>query len=163
MGREIRRVPENWEHPKRKRFDFRTGQEVESYRPMHDQDYESALSEWLKEYKLWKAGQHPSQTKYPDFANQAYWEYAGGPSDPEYYRPAWSPKEMTHYQIYETVSEGTPVSPIFKDKADLVQWLIDQGYSEQAASGFAEHEWCFSGALCNGEFKQNYEIYDCEK
>jgi hypothetical protein len=36
MGREIRRVPADWEHPKVKKIDWRTMKEVESYQPLFD-------------------------------------------------------------------------------------------------------------------------------
>lgn len=37
------------------------------------------------------------------------------------------------FQVYENVTEGTPVSPVFDSAEDLVRWLVQQGYSDQTA------------------------------
>lgn len=42
----------------------------------------------------------------------------------------------TAYQIYENVTEGSPVSPVFDSGAKLVTWLVDQGVSHDAADAF---------------------------
>jgi hypothetical protein len=39
----------------------------------------------------------------------------------------------TAYQLYENVSEGSPVSPVFETREALSQWLFEQGWSQQAA------------------------------
>lgn len=41
------------------------------------------------------------------------------------YMPDWKPEEMTHYQMYEEVSEGTPMSPVMETPEELAQWLVD--------------------------------------
>jgi hypothetical protein len=59
----------------------------------------------------------------------------------------WHDKERYHppigasYQVWETVSEGSPISPVFATKDELVTWLISEGYSETAARSFIESEW----------------------
>lgn len=40
------------------------------------------------------------------------------------------------YQVWETVSEGSPVSPVFATADECVRWLIEQGHSESAAKTF---------------------------
>lgn len=42
----------------------------------------------------------------------------------------------TAFQIYENVSEGTPVSPVFATPAEMSRWLVDQGYEQAAADAF---------------------------
>ena len=42
--------------------------------------------------------------------------------------------QCTCYQLYENVSEGTPISPIFDSKAALVSWLRERGYPEGTIS-----------------------------
>jgi hypothetical protein len=42
----------------------------------------------------------------------------------------------TAYQIYEDVTEGTPVSPVFGTVEELQRWLIAQGYSKAATEAF---------------------------
>lgn len=42
----------------------------------------------------------------------------------------------TAYQVYENVSEGSPVSPIFPTEEDLRNWLVTQGFSHEQALEF---------------------------
>lgn len=115
MGREIRRVPADWEHPKVKKFDYRTMREVEILQPLFDRCFE----------------------------------------------------EPTHYQVYETVSEGTPVTPHFATKAELIDYLVEHGdawdelrtkegrqasagWNRDAATDFVEREWAPSMIITGG-------------
>jgi len=50
--------------------------------------------------------------------------------------PRWAAEEATCYQVYENVTEGTPVSPVFDSLDDMRGWLVDQCYSHRAAEGF---------------------------
>lgn len=61
------------------------------------------------------------------------------------------------YQMWETVSEGSPVSPVFADKDSFVNWLIAEGYSEGAAEQFAEVGHAFSMVIMNGQIYENLE------
>lgn len=61
------------------------------------------------------------------------------------------------YQVWETVSEGSPISPVFPTKDDLINWLIGEGYSEGAAEQFAEIGHAFSAMIVNGRFYNNIE------
>lgn len=58
---------------------------------------------------------------------------------------AWQPVEPPTgdgWQLWETVSEGSPVSPVFADADGLIAWLIsDQDYSPQAARAFVQQGW----------------------
>ena len=45
-------------------------------------------------------------------------------------------RHRTAYQIYENVSEGSPVSPVFSSVDDLVSWLAGQGVAREAAEAF---------------------------
>ncbi len=116
MGRELRKVIKNWDHPKIE------GRE-DSYQPMFDQPYIERLSEWIDNHKLWEEGKHPDQPS--DYRYFAEWD--GGPPDLEYYRPDWREEDMTWFQVYETVSEGTPVTPPFETKEELVEYLVENG------------------------------------
>jgi hypothetical protein len=102
---------------------------VGEYRPLFDEPFDdAALQEWLREYERWKAGTHPDQ----DESNRdvAFSEWNGGPPDPRYYRPEWRDEDATWYQVYETVTEGTPISPPFSTQEELIEWLCThQGFS----------------------------------
>lgn len=71
MGREVRRVPADWEHPRRSEFDDR-------FQPMYDEDYPTACKEWKEGYKEYEA--NPKD-------GDEYWDWNGMPPDVEYYHP----------------------------------------------------------------------------
>jgi hypothetical protein len=125
MGREIRRVPANWEHPKEECHSHRPPcYGGVHYHPMHDEDFETRLNEWLEGYEKWKKGEHEAQ-KESWTEGLPYWEYDGPPPNPYYYHPKWESAEW--YQMYETVSEGTPVTPPFATKEELINYLVEHG------------------------------------
>lgn len=120
MGREIRKVPANWDHPKKVDHYGR-----ERMQPMFDDTFASAASEWKENFLKWEAGERPSHFT-DEEKDYEYWEWESSPPDREYYRP-WSDDEATWFQAWETVSEGTPVSPPFETEDELIQYLADNG------------------------------------
>lgn len=123
MGREIRRVPADWAHPMQEAADG-------GHKPLYDQSYREACEEWLSELDDWRQGERPSYfdpAKYP--SDYQFWEWTSPPPDRDYYRPDWPDEERTHFQMYETVSEGTPVSPVFSTPGDVARWCADNGAS----------------------------------
>lgn len=118
MGREIRRVPPNWEHPKT---------ENGSYHPMFDESYAETLKNWKWSNESWKKGEYPDQKDGSGKDCESYAEWAGEAPEPEYYRPEWKKDQATWWQVYETVSEGTPVSPPFETQKELVDYLVKNG------------------------------------
>lgn len=132
MGREIRKVIPNWDHPKREIIDYRTGRMVEDYQPMYDRSAGEAFSEWLKGWERWNQGEYESVCEdHPEYQlmdwYSAFCDYSGCPPDHTFHRPAWDEQEMTWFQVYETVSEGTPVSPPFESKEELIDYLVNHG------------------------------------
>lgn len=129
MGREIRQVIPNWDHPRRRcehspwmgGCDEAKRNNGQCYQPMYDQDYDAAAREWLRDCIA------HSKKKHTDPESKYYWDYSGPPPDKAFYRPKWSDHERTWVQIYETVSEGTPVTPPFATKAELVEYLVQHG------------------------------------
>mgnify|MGYP001168790658 CR=1 FL=1 len=123
MGREIRRVPPNWDHPISKDEYGR-----ERRQPMYDSTYAAARTEWLEELRKWEASEDHDRDKHrrEDGSAYDYWEWNSGPPDRAYYRP-WSDDEATWFQLWETVSEGTPVSPPFETLDELAQYLAEHG------------------------------------
>ena len=120
MGRELRRVPPNWDHPKVMRHNGR-----EDYQPMRDTTFEDAAAEWKAEFMKWDSGERPAYCS-DDSQNMEFWEYEGGPPDREYHRP-WKDEEATWFQVWETVSEGTPVTPPFATQDELIDYLVANG------------------------------------
>lgn len=154
MGREIRRVPPHWEHPKEEYH----GKMV--YKPMFDRSYQEAIAEWTENHNLWLEGNHPDQqdADYDTSEYRYYAEYDGDPPSVDTYRPHWDEAKATWYQIYETVSEGTPVTPPFETQDELVNYLTthgtfwdDQPWSSKAANNFVRGSgWLPSGVIMNG-------------
>lgn len=158
MGREIRMVPPNWEHPKDERGRLR---------PMFDKAYEDAAAEWVDEFLKWHvAKEYPS---YADAEDQRlfYWEWNGNPPDKAYYRP-WK-TEATWFQVWETASEGTPVSPPFATKDELIAYLADHGdfwdqkrgdapWGVARATAFVNSGWAPTGVVINGKFHEGTSL-----
>lgn len=101
MSREVRRVPLDWDHPRRPDG---------HYQPMRDKPLSVAVAEWQEEVAT-----------YPNLV--AALEAGEASPDPEYYRPEWPASAVLGFQIYEDVSEGTPLSPVFATAEELVEWL----------------------------------------
>jgi hypothetical protein len=142
MSRAIRRVPPDWEHPRN---------EEGRYKPLLDRDYEAAAEAWLAECIQWTKGEHPDQQSTYAAGVRYFWDWEGRPPSREYHRPKWE-SEPTAYQVYETVSEGTPISPVFPTRDALIDWLVNDGsgmgiggtrqpMNRAAAERFAEAAW----------------------
>lgn len=120
MGREVRNVPENWDHPITEDCYNRS-----RLQPMYDQTYEDACAEWLADFDRIRAGGMCSFEK-EVYKNECHWASHNIAPDPEYYRP-WSDCDAKWYQLWETVSEGTPVSPPFETKEGIIDYLANNG------------------------------------
>ncbi len=120
MGRELRRVPPNWEHPKWTKDETNDTRLIGTDRPCIDDDFETNSKEWRTNALLWFSGKHPDQEDDIQFWE---WEY---PPERKFYRPAFK-EEPTWYQLYETVSEGSPVSPPFATIEELATYLTENG------------------------------------
>ena len=131
MGREIRRVPEDWQHPK---------DESGHYLALYDSDYESELADYQRRCWDFENDVDGQRTKAAKAGCYTLKDWDGGPPDPEYHRQTWD-DEPTHYQIYETVTEGTPTSPVFASLDEMFNWLIAEGYSGHAAGKFVKDGW----------------------
>ena len=51
-------------------------------------------------------------------------EYWGARPKPERYMPDWPKGTALGWQVYESVTEGTPTSPVFATEDALVAWLM---------------------------------------
>lgn len=101
MGREVRKVPKDWIHP----TDHNTGRA----KPMHDgRGFHKRAQSWLDGCAKWERGERPEYAG-PD-APRYYWDYEGPPPSIEDYMLVDVPDEQrTHFMLYETTTEGTPV------------------------------------------------------
>lgn len=152
MSREVRRVPADWKHPTHGRYSDGLPRHV----PMFDKPHAEALREhldedlpaWLEGERLWrvegKVKRHDGNVqsveeviadtephRRPAGAPTYQW-WAGempSPPNPKDYMPDWPADQRTHFMMYETCSEGTPISPAFEKAEDLARWLTDNGAS----------------------------------
>lgn len=139
MGREVRRVPKDWSHPK---------DNNNRYIPLYEgiKNLDLKIEQWHAKNDLWNDGKHPDQKEFPEYKPYghrfcSYTEWFGGPPNPENYMPYWSEEERTHYQMYEVVTEGTPMSPICETPEELAQWLADNKASAFGRQTATYAEW----------------------
>ena len=118
MGREVRRVPADWEHPKK----YGQG----SLEPLYD-GYGDALEEFRVAVEKMGLGEAL--------------DYHGGGPVSENYMPDWPEAERTHYQMYEDTTEGTPLSPVFPTPEELARWLADNGASSFGSMTATYDQW----------------------
>lgn len=173
MGREIRKVKKDWKHNEK---DAGGG-----CQPKFDTSLEEAQAEWDEEKRRFDAigpniktyGMEPenpvefegkSYSTYPDSEEKSYAEWNGErPDDPAYYRPKWSDEERTHFQVYETVTEGTPVTPSFPSLDQLEDYLVNVGadwdgpVSREIAKAFCKMGHVPSMAIVNGKVLNSFE------
>ncbi len=73
---------------------------------------------------------------------------------------AWHPEEPPTgegWQVWETVSEGSPISPIFKTAEGMIDWLVGEGVSREAAEAFAKSGWVPSMVTVVGKMYEGIE------
>lgn len=117
MGREVRMVPKDWEHPK---------QYGDRYQPLFD-GYRAALADF------------EADVKEKGLDEALDWHGRGPVTDD--YMPDWPQDERTHYMMYETTSEGTPISPAMETPEQLAQWLADNKASAFGSETATYEQW----------------------
>lgn len=144
MGRKVRRVPADWQHPK---------DESGNYIPLLGYSFSKKLAEWDEGKRQWDAGFRAKTVWHdgggyrdewvPKDANHDY-PYSGWAGDrPEEadYMPDWPESERTHLQMYEDTSEGTPISPVMKEPEELARWLADNNASAFGGMTATYEQW----------------------
>lgn len=139
MGREPRRVPPDWQHP----IDARG-----SYDPLFEPGRPVAeiIAEYDREKAQWESGAHPDQLpgglapgRDPKECSWEKWH--GHRPLPEHYMPFWPAEQATHWQMYETCTEGAPISPVFATPEELARWLANNGASAFADQTSSYEQW----------------------
>lgn len=140
MGREVRKVPADWQHPK----DEITGK----YIPMFGRSWASAAKEWDDERQKWERGEFP---EYASEENRLlpYDQWSGRRPYSGDYMPDWTDEQATHFMMYEDTSEGTPISPAFATPEELARWLADTGASSFGNSTASYEAWL---SVCRGSW-----------
>jgi hypothetical protein len=132
MGREVRRVPKDWQHPREDNGNFK---------PLFDGSFASYLAEWNEENDKWSRGEFPDYA-HEDNKKMSYSEWNGDQPKACDYMPDWPDSERTHLMMYETTTEGTPISPAFETPEELAKWLY-----ENEASAFGDSTASYEGWL----------------
>ncbi len=109
MSRELRRVPRDYQHP---RETNRHRNRIEFIPLYPGEDFASSMADFK--------------------ANPGEWD--GKPPRLDEYMPDFTGRDDLWYCMYETTSEGTPISPVLPTPESLARWLVDTGAS--AFGGF---------------------------
>lgn len=146
MGREVRRVPKNWEHPKKA--------DGKNYKPLFGGSVSAMQEDWDIGKAKWEEGfreNFSSKEWVPREPDETHtWEeWTGKRPDPADYMPDWKPEERTHYQMYENTSEGTPISPVCESPEELARWLTDTKASAFADMTASYEQWL---SVCKGRY-----------
>lgn len=169
MGLEIRRVKPDWEPPTEGRTNSSTREASQRYSPDNgwEQWHPHYDTDWLSEWRRWQVGRirwylmrpliwlatmlgmfYMKSYGWPRWCSESYAGDCGGPPQWQSYRPRWSDKERTHFQLYETVSEGTPLSPPMPDVESLSQWCSEKRDIWPGVGNMTYEDWlafCRSG------------------
>ena len=125
MGREVRKVTSDWKHPEDE-----------------DGNYIALLEGYSVDARdfMEKARRDGLQSAV---------DYFGQAPDMNDYMPEWPESEKTHFMMYETTSEGTPISPAFEAPEELSRWLADTGASAFGRDTASYEAWL---RVANGGF-----------
>lgn len=150
-------VPPNWQHPKNDRGHLQA---------MFDRNFTDVFADWLADFDRIRRGELTDLERecYAEPGKNPLAEWLrdeGTPPDPAYYRP-WRKEDATWFQVWETVSEGTPVTPPFATKGELVDHLVaggddwdrkrgHGGYTRAQAEAFVNAGWAPSMVMVGGQ------------
>lgn len=140
MGREVRRVPADWQHPKHVCTGLRGPEE--RYKPIEPGErYQPAVDRWDEECANWKAGVRPDYCDAQEGRALSYEQWGGQRPHRDDYMPDWPAEQRTHLMMYEDTSEGTPISPAFAAPEELARWLADTNASAFGRDGASYEGW----------------------
>ena len=150
MGREVRMVPADWQHPK----------DGGRYKPLLSGSFEERLQEWETGKEKWNEGLRADwnggwKELSADEKAMSYEDWDGFKPACEDYMPAFEDGEATHFMMYENTTEGTPISPAFATPEELARWLADSGASAFAGQTATYEAWlstCKSGSAPSAMF-----------
>lgn len=78
-------------------------------------------------------------------------------ADGWYDNERYDPPAGDGWQLWEDVTEGSPISPVFATVGEFKEYLIGEGYSEVAVDKFIEMGFSFSMSMKDGVIKSNIE------
>ena len=112
MGRQIRRVPADWMHPKNDKGHIIP---MHDHFPYNEEEIEEGLADgWL-------------DNEPPNYGCDVM--------------PQWSDEERTHFQLYENTTEGTPLTPVFATPEEVARYAADNHVSTFGSMTATYEEW----------------------
>lgn len=155
MGREVRRVPADWQHPTRPNGD---------HIPLFDGPFAADAAKWDEAAAKWDDGFQRGYGSDPwvprgDAALECatYADWNGERPVESDYMPDWFDEQRTHFQMYENTSEGTPISPVMESPEALARWLVDNKASAFARETATYEQWL---RVCRGGWAPSFVIAD---
>ena len=134
MSREVRRVPMDWKHPEG--------------RSLLSGDYQSAADDWFAGLSKWREGLRE------DWGAKGSWKEHGEPKTVwawvewsgcqprlEDYMPEFPEGSCVGWQMYETCSEGSPISPVMSTPEQLADWLYQNDASAFGSMTATAEQW----------------------
>jgi hypothetical protein len=119
-------------------------------KPLHEgREYQPSVDAWDEECAKWKAGWRPEHADDDESKAMTYEQWAGQRPHRDDYMPIWPESECTYLMMYETTSEGTPISPAFKTPDRLARWLTDNRASAFGDTTATYEQWL---RVCNGGY-----------
>jgi hypothetical protein len=129
MGRELRQVPADWKHP----TDPATGEHV----PLL-YDFVADRRAWIDGFTLWYRDSEPKKFRLAGFD---YWDMHGAPPVRDAYLPVWPIELRTHFQMYETESAGTPLTPVLPCIEGVARWCVEHRVFAFGAKATGYEQW----------------------
>jgi len=153
MGREVRIVPADWQHPKNARGNYMPL--LEGPWSKHVAEWDLAAAKWAEgfeeDFSDWKPDA-PVKWKLRDadtLKYALYSDYAGSRPRKKDYMPEFAPGTANHLMMYEDCTEGTPISPSFATPEELAHWLADNNASACGREGATYEQWL---RVCQGGY-----------
>jgi hypothetical protein len=142
-----RRVAPDWVHPTYVVYG------TETLKPLRDGTKLLAdQAQWDEYQRQWARGMVQVDGEYIPMSQRNKAEgivhYYGLRPDPLWYSPAWTPEQATAWQVYEEVTIGTPISPVYPDLNTMVRKIAEEcGHSYEAMRNkilaTLEHGWWY--------------------
>lgn len=115
MGREVREVPADWQHPVK----WEPGKHWPNISPYAEPKFIP-----LRDLDEWSTGEYREESIVDIMEEEGLTR-----EEAEVQHDAsvvdYGDRPRTHVQMYETVSEGVPVSPVFATRSELATWLVE--------------------------------------
>jgi hypothetical protein len=125
MTREVRKVAVDWQHPKLN---------AKLFVPLLDgaKFYEDVRL-YEEDKRMWTLGQVRDPVDRTSWISRGeagisetvFETFCGPAPQVQDYMPLWRPEEATHFALYETITRGTPLTPVFATHDELAAWCVE--------------------------------------